>query len=128
MLAPSSGQAGVLRWHSTTIPPAQRWLVKNMLPAVGVALMSGQWSSAKTFMGLRLAYSVWSGEPFAQQKMKRCGGTLLLAAEAAGEIPIRLQAIALSYSHKQKEFPFAWTDKVPTLSQKEAINQLVAIA
>src|SRR5262245_1306868 len=99
-----------------------------MLPAVGVALMSGQCSSAKTFRGLRLAYSIWRPEPLAQQKMKRCGGTLLLAAEAAGEIPIRLQAIAESRSPKQGDVPFVWTDKVPMLSQKGAVDQLVAIA
>src|SRR5262245_33025663 len=90
-----SGPAAKIFWHNGLMAVLE-WLVKNVLPRRGVGLMSGQWSSAKTFMGLELAYCLSSGQPFAGQKIKRQGGTLFLAAEAAGDLPVRLCALTTS--------------------------------
>jgi hypothetical protein len=110
MLAPShsSAQASILHWHSNNALAEPRWLVKKMLPEIGVALMSGQWSTGKTFMALHLAKCISTGESFAGHKIKRQGGTLFVAAEAPGDIPIRLRAIATSpLTGKQELLPFA---------------------
>ena len=124
---PSQSQASKLHWHSNAGPPQPRWLVKNLLPETGVALLSGQWSTGKTFMGLHLANCILTGEPFAGQKIKRRGGTLLFAAEAAGDIQIRLSAIA-TRAGKQNPLPFAWVDAVPKLSDPSALIELVVMA
>ncbi len=63
MHGPSQSQASKLYWHSNAGPPQSRWLVKKLLPETGVALLSGQWSTGKTFMGLHLANCIWTGEP-----------------------------------------------------------------
>jgi AAA domain len=122
----SSARAGALHWHDNAVLAEPRWLVKKLLPETGVALMSGQWSTGKTFMVLHLAKCVWTEEPFAGHKIKRRGGTLLFAAEAAGDIPIRLRAITAS--RPGDKLSFAWVEVVPTLSEPGARNQLIAKA
>ena len=77
---PSQSPASKLHWHSNAGLPQPRWLVKKLLPETGVALLSGQWSTGKTFMGLHLANCIWNEETFAGQKIKCRGGTLLFAA------------------------------------------------
>jgi RecA-family ATPase len=118
-----------LHWHSNNVPPEPRWLVKKLLPEMGVGLLSGQWSTGKTFMALHLANRVWTGEPFAGRKIKRRGGTLYFAAEAAGDIPIRLRAIAAPpRAVKPVLLPFTWIDEVPKLSDANTCRQLIDIA
>ena len=74
---PSQSPASKLHWHSNAGLPQPRWLVKKLLPETGVALLSGQWSTGKTFMGLHLANRIWTGEPFAGRILnvagERCG-------------------------------------------------------
>jgi hypothetical protein len=68
-------------------------------------------------------------KPFAGCQIKRQGGTLFMAAEAAGDIPIRLQGLGTTpFSNKQASLPFAWVDDVPTISKPGAFNRLVEIA
>src|SRR5262245_42113720 len=113
-------------WHSNqTVVP--EWLVKNVLPRRGIGLMSGQWSSAKTFMALELAYCVYTGKQFAGHRIKRQGGTLFLAAEAAGDLQVRSRALALSRKTTGL-LPFAWIADVPKLSDPKALSQIEAIA
>jgi RecA-family ATPase len=119
----------VLHWHNNNAPAKPRWLVKRLLPEMGVALMSGQWSTGKTFMALHLAHCVSTGTPFAGQKIKRRGGTLLLAAEAPGDIPLRLRAIAAPPGTANPALlPFAWIDDVPKLSDAKSRPGLINIA
>jgi hypothetical protein len=105
-----------LRWHDDAAeiePPPQ--LVKNMLPETGIAFLSGQWGTAKTFVALELAVAVARGMPFANQKVKRPGGVLYLAAEGSSQIPIRLKALKLKYpiAMFKVPMPFAWLDYCP---------------
>ena len=124
-----SQRAISLHWHGDNAPTQPRWLVKKMLPETGVALLSGRSSSGKTFVALHLAKCIATDKPFAGRKIKRLGGTLFMAAEAAGDVPIRLQALgAAPRSTKQAPLPFAWVDDVPTISKPGALNRLVEIA
>ena len=112
-----------IHWDSNNKLPLPRWLVKNLLPETGVALLSGRTSTGKTFMALHMAYCIATGQDFAGQKVKRPGGTLFFAAEAAGDIWYRL------YGAKQGSktpLPFAWIDAVPLLSAPDAIQHLKA--
>lgn len=119
-----------LHWHGNdndaTTP---RWLVKKMLLQSGVAIMSGQWSSGKTFVALELAYCVAMGEPFAGRLVKRPGGTLFFAAEAEGDIPIRLRGLVTERSQDPSTLlPFAWVGEMPRLRDPEAANHLAELA
>jgi AAA domain len=105
-----------LRWHDDVAkiePP--RELIKNTLPETGVALLSGQWGTGKTFVALDMGVSVARRMPFANQKCKRSGGVLYLAAEGAAQIPIRLKALKLKYPSDmfRVPMPFAWLDYCP---------------
>ena len=100
-----------------------------MLPETGVAIIAGQWSSGKTFVALHLAECVATCKPFAGRLIKRRGGTLFMAAEAAGDIPIRLRGIAAApLSGKRDRLPFTWIEEVPSISEPDAIELMVEIA
>ena len=124
-----SQRAISLHWHGDNATTQPRWLVKKLLPETGVALLSGRSSSGKTFVALHLAQCIATDKPFAGRMIKRKGGTLFMAAEAAGDIPIRLQGLgAAPSSTKQAPLPFTWVDDVPTISKPGALNRLVEIA
>jgi hypothetical protein len=119
-----------LRWHGEEDPNNKRkWLVKHLLPQVGVGLIAGQWGTAKTFVALDLSAALMMGSQFAGRAVRRTGGVLFVAAEGASEIPIRLCGLVESKfpSHKGK-LPFAWAEQSPRLLDKNAINQLEIVA
>lgn len=113
---PSDDAFANLRWHGEgeqhVTPP---WLIKNLLPETGVALLSGQWGTGKTFVALDAAVSVMIGAQFATYRSKRRGGVFYIAAEGASQIPIRLstilrEKIPLPYGGP---LPFVWLEYCP---------------
>jgi AAA domain/RepB DNA-primase N-terminal domain len=104
-----------LRWHGEgeqLVTP--QWLIKNLLPETGVALLSGQWGTGKTFIALDAAVSVMIGAQFATYRCKRPGGVLYIAAEGGSQIPIRLTEILREKHPLHKgPLPFAWLDYCP---------------
>jgi hypothetical protein len=59
-------------YHGENATVATRWLIKNVLPETGTALIAGQWGSYKSTVALDLAVSVMTGTPFAGRfKVKR---------------------------------------------------------
>ncbi len=119
-----SANAGELQWHSLVKAPAPQWLVKKLLPRTGAALLSGQWGTGKTFVALDLAGSVVTGTDFAGRRVKRIGGVLILAAEAAGDLPFRLEGLVEGklapneptlFEGPRKPLPIAWVDHAPPL-------------
>jgi AAA domain len=118
-----------LRWHGEQDSSVKRkWLVQNMIPETGVGLLSGQWGTYKTFIAIDLAGAVMTGNLFAGRAVKRSGGVLFLAAEGAGEIPIRLSGLIDAKFAKHGKLPFAWRESCPTLMDRRAIEQLTRIA
>jgi hypothetical protein len=130
-----------LHWHGEIDTRAARpMLVKRLIPATGVGLISGQWGTAKTFTAIDLAGSVLTGLEFAGRRVLRQGGVLFIAAEGAGEIPVRLQAMV---DHKLREkatifgskitadidrLPFVWIDETPNLQDNASYQNIVATA
>jgi Bifunctional DNA primase/polymerase, N-terminal/AAA domain/Primase C terminal 2 (PriCT-2) len=125
-----------LHWHGEQQAIAPRWLIRNRLPETGVALISGQWGTAKTFMLLEIAGAVILGKSFLGEPTRRRGGILIFAAEGASDLPIRLAALAegkvavpsqgeLSFETTQgkdkpqpidpKRLPIVWADQCPPL-------------
>jgi RecA-family ATPase len=103
------------------------WLAKKLLPEQVVALLSAKYSGGKTFMALHLAKCVARGEDFAARKIKRTGGTLFFAAEAAGDIPVRLRGVTADAQciTPQPPLPFSWVEDVPLVSQPGAYEQML---
>jgi hypothetical protein len=83
------------RHHRDRNLPSPRYLVKNLLPETGVGLLSGQSGTYKSFIALKLGGAVAAGQPFIiDHGTKRQGATLIFLSEGAGELPMRLEALA----------------------------------
>jgi hypothetical protein len=127
-----------LIWHGDDVDiPLQEWLVEEMLPKVGVALISGQWGTYKTFVGIDLAASVMTGSLFAGREVHRQGGVLWLAAEGQSQVTLRVEAVAREKVAKfspaedadvvridSKRMPFVWRRSCPRLTDPGAIFEL----
>lgn len=71
------------------------WLVKGWLPKQGVVLLAGQSRIGKTFLSLELAGALATGGSFFGRPVRERVGVLILAAEGAGTIGPRLEALRL---------------------------------
>jgi hypothetical protein len=111
--------------------PAVPELVRGMLPAVGLAFLSGQWGMFKTFIAIDLAFSVMTMTTFATRATLRQGGVLLIAAEGAKYINLRLQGVKQAKTPESMtigDTPFAWVKSCPPLVEDDAFDILLALA
>jgi hypothetical protein len=107
--------------------PLKSWSIKGLMPAVGHGLMSGQWGAGKTFAFFDLAAALGTGQPFLGHVVKRQCGTLLIAAEGADEVRLRLDAVAREKCGGAR-MPFCWYEQTPLLLQKGAVEALITMA
>jgi AAA domain len=108
--------------------PLKSWAIKGLMPVCGHGLLSGQWGSGKTFVALELAGALMTGQPFLGRLIKRQCGVLLLAAEGADEVRLRLDTMVREKCGGLARAPFRWYETVPTLLQPNAIEKLIAMA
>jgi hypothetical protein len=88
--------------------PIKSWLLKGLIPAVGHGLLSGQWGAGKTFTFFDLAASLSTGQPWLDHVVKRPSGVLLIAAEGADEVRLRLDAVVREKCGEMTRAPFRW--------------------
>ena len=90
-----------LIWHGDPDgTPLKEWLIDEMLPRTGLALIAGQWGTHKTFVMLDLSASVMTKAQFAGREVHRRGGVLLLAKPNSPEvIDSPFYALAPQWSH-----------------------------
>lgn len=105
------------------LPDPPRYLIKNLLPAEGVAILGGQSGAGKTFTGVDLSVSLGTGEPFFGLRVVERVGTLIFAAEGAGTLAARIEA-ARSVRASGKPLPIAWMGAVPNLADPQEIKAL----
>jgi hypothetical protein len=108
--------------------PLKAWLIKHLIPRVGHGLMSGQWGAGKTFAFFDLAASLSTGQPWLGHVVKRQCGVLLIAAEGADEVRLRLDAVVREKCGNMIRAPFAWYETAPLLLHKGAVEKLIAMA
>jgi RecA/RadA recombinase len=114
------------KYHDSTPIEPPRWLIKNILPETGVALIAGQWGCFKTTAALDLCLSAMSGDAFANcYRVKRSGGVCFIALEG-GALSARLSAIA-EQRNISGPLPFAWRSDCPALTNKDAAEELCAL-
>jgi hypothetical protein len=108
--------------------PIKSWLIKGLIPALGHGLLSGQWGAGKTFVFFDLAASLSTGQPWLGHVVKRQCGVLLIAAEGADEVRLRLDAVVREKCGNMTRAPFRWFETAPLLMQKDAVKTLIAMA
>jgi len=111
---PEQSELPPLYAHGSADPrPATTWLVKHIVPAKGPGLWSGQWGTGKTFGVLDLAAMVGTGQPFLGHAIKRQCGVLFIAAEGAGQVRLRFDAVwKEKCGNSQERAPFYWYEIV----------------
>jgi AAA domain len=107
--------------------PIKSWAIKRLMPAVGHGVLAGQWGTYKTFTVFDLAACMMTGQPFLGYPVKRQCGVLLLAAEGADEVRLRMQAVVNAKCGNMLRAPFCWYETAPTLLHKDSVNMLVAM-
>ena len=108
--------------------PLKSWLIKYLMPERGFGLLSGQWGTGKTFVLFDVAASLMTGQPFCGETIKRQCGVLLIAAEGAQEVRLRLGAMVREKCGNAKRLPFRWYEAAPLLLQKGSTEKLIAMA
>jgi len=108
--------------------PLKSWLIKHLIPEVGHGLLSGQWGAGKTFALFDLAAALNTGQPWLGHVVKRQCGVLLIAAEGADEVRLRLDAVVREKCGNMTRAPFRWYETAPLLLHKGAVETLIAMA
>jgi hypothetical protein len=106
--------------------PLKNWLIKRLLPAVGHG--SGQWGAGKTFIAFDLAAALATGQPFIGHAIKRRCGVLLIAAEGADEVRLRLDAVVREKCGGMARAPFRWYEAAPRLLHRGSVEMLITMA
>ena len=121
------GYSWQLIWHGEAVSAdARKWLVQDLLPETGVALISGQWGTYKTFVADDLCAAVMTAATFANKQVMRKGGVLFFACEGQNEVNIRLTA-AFKKHGGTGNAPFAWVQGCPRLLDPNAGKILAAM-
>jgi hypothetical protein len=115
-----------LFWHGEPDPrPRKKWRIKHLVPAVGAGLLSGQWGTFKTFMGIELATAVIApGGQFCGRQLAEPCGVLILATEGAFELRDRINASVHEKYPDMARAPISWRESCPVLLANGALEQL----
>jgi RecA-family ATPase len=115
------------RRHRDANNQAPKYLVKNLLPETGVGLLSGQSGTYKSFVAIKLAGAIATGQSFAGHAIKRQGAVLIFASEGAGELPIRLEALSEA-EHGGRVLPIFYCGAGVRLLDRTSVARVIATA
>jgi AAA domain len=128
-------------WDGEAKHNPTKWLVRDLIPMASIGLIVGEASSGKSFAAIDLARALARGGTFLT-KATRKGGTLYVAAEAAGTIPGRLKAARLGplapfldehgrfkdNGREPDRLPICVISHPPGLLNDNEVNRLIATA
>ena len=108
--------------------PLKNWLVKHLIPACGHGLLSGQWGAGKTFVVFDIFAALATQQPFIGHAIKRRCGMLLIAAEGADDVRLRLEAVVREKCGGMARTPVCWYETTPMLLHDGAVETLITMA
>ena len=116
------------RSHRDRNMPSPRHLIKGLLPETGTGLLAGQSGVYKSFVGLKLAGAIATGQPFISgYSTKRQGATLIFCSEGAGELPVRLEALSQA-EHGGRVLPIYYCDYPVALLDPLSVQDCIVTA
>jgi hypothetical protein len=118
---------GFVPYNGDDIAPAE-WIIKGLLPATGVLILPGQWRTYKTTLVYEMAFSILTGEPFANKyKIKRPGAVMIYALEGDQQAANRrMRGIAEFHGKNNPKLAAYWGRECPPLSQPNTVGEVVA--
>ena len=75
-----------------------------------------------------LAAALGTGQPWLGHTVKRQSGVLLIAAEGADEVRLRLDAVVREKCGGLERAPVRWYETAPLLLHKGSVETLIAMA
>lgn len=114
------------RYNKDANPKAVPYLVKRIIPRVGVGTVAGPWGAFKSTIILELAFCVMTGEPFmGVHRIKRQGPVLFYGLESGDYVETQMQAIARHHGYSG-DLPLYFVDSIPPLLSPNAEEELFA--
>ncbi len=99
-------------------------LIRNLMPAHGVAITGGQSTAGKTFISIHKAVCLATALPYFGHKIVERVGTAYIAAEGRGSINNRFAA-ALAKHSITDNLPIAWIRQLPDFASADGIKLFV---
>lgn len=101
------------------------WLIKRVLPLAEVGAVFGESGSGKSFFVLDLALAIATGQPWRGHRVRK-GRVLYVAAEGAGGMVRRLQALAGHHGVDLAGLDLDVLGDAPNLLERQDIADLLA--
>ena len=100
-----------LHWCDPCEDIMNRWLVKGLMPQTGIGLLAARRGAGKTFCAMHIAHTLATGDSLIGKKLTERVGTLWVAREAPGQIPLRMRGLP----DEPGSWPFVYIKKCPRL-------------
>ena len=100
------------------------WIIKNVLPAAGLAMIYGPSGSGKTFITLDMLWALATGSPWAGHATKRLR-VVYVAAEGRAGLRMRLRAFENARGASLSDLPFDVISDTPDLRTAD-VDRLIA--
>jgi hypothetical protein len=104
------------------VPPKE--LIRRLIPAEGVIVTGGQSTAGKTFVQIRKAICLASGQPYFDREIVERVGSVVVAAEGRGSFPNRVAA-GRRHAGITEKMPVAWFRQLPDFNSVEGIKLLI---
>lgn len=109
-------------WDTAQEAQAPEYLIKGILEADAHGILGGASQSLKTFLALKMAFSICSGQEFLGHRVYKTGSVIFVCGEGRGAIERRIKALTMLYGKPQ--YPLYILGDGITLSSDESMGGL----